>query len=111
MARKSIARMLLRTPAAAPEPYGHSAGPEFFFVTWSVNSLCHVLGTRPFTTRRHDRATNLCLLALVSFGESGHNMHHSDPACARRGADRGPVDISAGLIRIFEHLDWATGVR
>jgi stearoyl-CoA desaturase (delta-9 desaturase) len=30
-------------------------------VTWSVNSLslCHLLGNRPFTTRRFDRATNL----------------------------------------------------
>ena len=80
-------------------------------ITWSVNSLCHVFGTRPFTTRRHDRATNLWPLALVSFGESWHNMHHSDPACARHGAERGQVDISAGLIRIFEHLGWATGVH
>lgn len=28
-------------------------------VTWSVNSLCHLVGERPFRTRRHDRATNL----------------------------------------------------
>lgn len=28
-------------------------------VTWNVNSLCHLLGSRPFTTRRYDRATNL----------------------------------------------------
>ena len=80
-------------------------------VTWSVNSLCHVFGTRPFATRRHDRATNLWPLALVSFGESWHNMHHSDPACARHGAERGQVDISASLIRIFEHLGWVTGVH
>ena len=69
-------------------------------VTWSVNSLCHVFGSRPFATRRHDRATNLWPLAVVSFGESWHNMHHSDPACARHGADRGQVDISAALIRV-----------
>src|SRR5216683_7162572 len=37
-------------------------------VTWSVNSLCHVIGTRPFTTRRYDRATNLWPLALLSLG-------------------------------------------
>ena len=80
-------------------------------VTWSVNSLCHVFGTRPFATRRHDRATNLWPLALVSFGESWHNMHHSDPACARHGAERGQVDISARLIRIFEYAGWATGVH
>jgi hypothetical protein len=38
-------------------------------------------------------------------------MHHSDPACARHGADRGQVDISAAVIRVFERLGWATKVR
>jgi stearoyl-CoA desaturase (Delta-9 desaturase) len=80
-------------------------------VTWSVNSLCHVFGTRPFITRSHDRATNLWPLALLSFGESWHNMHHSDPACARHGADPGQVDVSAEVIRIFERLGWVTGVH
>jgi stearoyl-CoA desaturase (delta-9 desaturase) len=80
-------------------------------VTWSVNSLCHVFGSRPFATRRYDRATNLWPLALISFGESWHNMHHSDPACARHGAEPGQIDISAGVIRVFERLGWATGVH
>jgi hypothetical protein len=80
-------------------------------VTWSVNSLCHVIGARPFTTRRCDRATNLWPLALLSLGESWHNMHHSDPACARHGADPGQVDVSAAVIRVFERLGWATGVH
>ena len=80
-------------------------------VTWSVNSLCHLLGNRPFTTRRFDRATNLWPLALLSLGESWHNMHHSDPACARHGVDRGQIDLSAGLIRGFERFGWASGVR
>jgi stearoyl-CoA desaturase (delta-9 desaturase) len=80
-------------------------------VTWSVNSLCHVLGARPFATRRHDRATNLWPLALLSFGESWHNLHHADPTSARHGVERGQIDVSAGLIRLFERLGWATGVR
>jgi stearoyl-CoA desaturase (delta-9 desaturase) len=80
-------------------------------VTWSVNSLCHVLGTRPFTTRRHDRATNFWPLALLSFGESWHNMHHSDPTCARHGVDPWQIDPSAGVIRVFERLGWVTDVR
>jgi stearoyl-CoA desaturase (Delta-9 desaturase) len=80
-------------------------------VTWSVNSLCHLLGNRPFTTRRHDRATNLWPLALPSLGESWHNMHHSDPACARHGVDPGQVDLSASLIRVFERAGWASAVR
>jgi stearoyl-CoA desaturase (Delta-9 desaturase) len=80
-------------------------------VTWSVNSLCHLLGSRPFTTRRFDRATNLWPLAVLSLGESWHNMHHSDPACARHGVDRGQIDLSAELIRGFERLGWVSGVR
>jgi stearoyl-CoA desaturase (Delta-9 desaturase) len=80
-------------------------------VTWSVNSLCHLLGSRPFTTRRHDRATNLRPLALLSLGESWHNTHHSDPSCARHGVDRGQLDLSAGVIRVFERAGWASGVR
>ncbi len=80
-------------------------------VTWSVNSLCHLLGNRPFTTRRFDRATNLWPLALLSFGESWHNMHHSDPTCARHGVDKRQIDPSAALIRVFERCGWATDVR
>jgi stearoyl-CoA desaturase (Delta-9 desaturase) len=80
-------------------------------VTWSVNSLCHVFGTRPFATRRFDRASNVWPLALLSLGESWHNMHHSDPSCARHGADPWQIDISAAVIRVFERLGWATGVH
>lgn len=80
-------------------------------VTWSVNSLCHMIGSRPFKTRRHDRSTNLWPLALLSFGESWHNGHHSEPTCARHGLDRGQIDPSAGLIRLFERLGWATDVH
>ncbi|MFF4950850.1 acyl-CoA desaturase [Streptomyces chattanoogensis] len=80
-------------------------------VTWSVNSLCHVIGERPFRTRRHDRATNLWPLALLSFGESWHNLHHADPTCARHGVDRGQIDVSAALIRLFERAGWVWNVR
>ncbi|MFI0240481.1 acyl-CoA desaturase [Streptomyces sp. NPDC016845] len=80
-------------------------------VTWSVNSLCHLIGERPFRTRRHDRATNLWPLALLSFGESWHNLHHADPTSARHGVDRGQIDPSAAVIRLFERLGWAHDVR
>ncbi len=80
-------------------------------VTWSVNSLCHLVGNRPFVTRRFDRATNLWPLAALSLGESWHNTHHSDPACARHGVDRGQLDLSAELIRVFERAGWVSAVR
>ncbi len=78
-------------------------------VTWSVNSICHMIGERPFNTR--DKSANFWPLALMSFGESWHNLHHADPTCARHGVLRGQLDISARLIWIFEKLGWATNVR
>jgi stearoyl-CoA desaturase (Delta-9 desaturase) len=80
-------------------------------VTWSVNSLCHMIGSRPHPARRFDRSTDLWPLALISFGESWHNGHHSAPACARHGIGRHQIDLSACLIRIFERAGWATAVH
>jgi stearoyl-CoA desaturase (delta-9 desaturase) len=78
-------------------------------VTWSINSVCHVIGERPFRSR--DRATNFWPLAILSFGESWHNSHHADPACARHGVLRGQLDIAARLIWSFEKLGWVRNVR
>jgi stearoyl-CoA desaturase (delta-9 desaturase) len=80
-------------------------------VTWSVNSICHLVGTRPFRTRVADRATNVWALAIVSMGESWHNLHHADPTCARHGVDRFQLDSSARLIRWLEQLRLASDVR
>jgi stearoyl-CoA desaturase (delta-9 desaturase) len=80
-------------------------------VTWSINSICHVYGERPFETRDGDRATNFWPLAILSFGESWHNLHHSDPTCARHGVLRGQIDSSARLIWFFEKFGWASDVR
>src|SRR5919206_353251 len=71
-------------------------------VTWSINSICHVVGERPFELREGDKAANFWPLAVLSFGESWHNLHHADPTCARHGVLRGQVDSSARLIWIFE---------
>jgi stearoyl-CoA desaturase (delta-9 desaturase) len=78
-------------------------------VTWSVNSICHVVGERPFTTK--DKATNFWPLAILSFGESWHNSHHADPTGARHGVLRGQIDPSARLIWLFEKLHWVRDVR
>lgn len=80
-------------------------------VTWSVNSLCRLIGERPFRTRRHDPATNLWPPAVLSFGESRHNLHHADLTSARYGVDRGQIDPSAVVIRILERLGWVYEVR
>jgi stearoyl-CoA desaturase (delta-9 desaturase) len=78
-------------------------------VTWSINSVCHVMGNRPFMSR--DRATNFWPLAILSAGESWHNLHHADPTCARHGVLRGQIDMSARVIWAFEKLGWVHSVK
>ncbi|GAA2861944.1 fatty acid desaturase [Streptosporangium fragile] len=78
-------------------------------VTWSINSICHVFGEEVFESR--DKSRNVWWLAIPSFGESWHNLHHSDPTCARHGALKGQIDISAAVIRLFEKAGWAYDVR
>jgi stearoyl-CoA desaturase (delta-9 desaturase) len=78
-------------------------------VTWSINSICHMVGRRPFAAR--DRSANFWPLAVLSMGESWHNLHHADPTCARHGVGRGQVDVSARLIWMFERAGWVYDVR
>jgi stearoyl-CoA desaturase (delta-9 desaturase) len=78
-------------------------------VTWSINSVCHTFGNEDFDVR--DKSRNVAWLAIPSFGESWHNLHHSDPTCARHGALKGQIDISARTIWIAEKLGWAWDVR
>ncbi|WP_344526055.1 acyl-CoA desaturase [Streptomyces rectiviolaceus] len=78
-------------------------------VTWSINSICHISGARPFRVR--DRSGNVWWLAPLSGGESWHNLHHADPTSARHGVLRGQLDSSARLIRLFELASWASAVR
>jgi stearoyl-CoA desaturase (Delta-9 desaturase) len=78
-------------------------------VTWSINSICHTVGKRPFSAR--DKSGNVWWLAIPSMGESWHNLHHADPTAARHGVLRGQLDSSARVIWTFEKLHLATDVR
>jgi stearoyl-CoA desaturase (delta-9 desaturase) len=78
-------------------------------VTWSINSICHTIGERPFVSR--DKSANVWWLAIPSMGESWHNLHHADPTCARHGVLRGQVDTSARVIWALEKVGWVHDVR
>ncbi len=78
-------------------------------VTWSINSVCHVFGRRPFQSR--DRSTNVAWLAIPSLGESWHNAHHAFPTSAVHGVERFQLDLSALLIRALEACGLATSVK
>jgi stearoyl-CoA desaturase (delta-9 desaturase) len=75
-------------------------------MTFSINSLCHVFGRRPFAT--DDESRNLAWLAPFAFGEAWHNNHHAFPTSARHGLGRRQLDVSAWLITGLErcHLAW-----
>jgi stearoyl-CoA desaturase (delta-9 desaturase) len=75
-------------------------------VTFSINSLCHYFGRRPFSTR--DQSRNLAWLAPLAFGEAWHNNHHAFPTSARHGLRRWQLDPGGWLIATLErcHLAW-----
>jgi stearoyl-CoA desaturase (delta-9 desaturase) len=75
-------------------------------VTFSINSLCHFFGRRPFPTG--DESRNLAWLAPLAFGEAWHNNHHAFPTSARHGLGRGQVDPGGWFIAGLErcHLAW-----
>jgi stearoyl-CoA desaturase (delta-9 desaturase) len=77
-------------------------------VTYSINSLCHFFGRRPFATK--DESRNLAWLAPLSFGEAWHNAHHAFPTSARHGLGRRQLDIAAGVIDVLERLGLAWDV-
>jgi stearoyl-CoA desaturase (delta-9 desaturase) len=77
-------------------------------VTWSVNSVCHFLGSRRFDT--DDRSTNVFWLALPSLGESWHHNHHAFPRSAAHGLKRWEPDPSALIIVTLEKLGLARNV-
>lgn len=68
--------------------------------TFSINSLCHFFGRRPFSTG--DESRNLAWLAPITFGEAWHNNHHAFPTSARHGLGRWQFDPSARLLDLME---------
>jgi len=77
-------------------------------VTWSVNSVCHFLGSRRFEVK--DQSTNVFWLALPSLGESWHHNHHAFPRSAVHGLRRWELDPSALLIAGMEKVGLAWNV-
>jgi stearoyl-CoA desaturase (Delta-9 desaturase) len=77
-------------------------------VTYSINSLCHFFGRRPYATG--DESRNLGWLALPTFGEAWHNNHHAFPTSAFHGLRRREIDPSGAVIRLLERAGLAWDV-
>src|SRR5687767_3037738 len=78
-------------------------------VTWSINSVCHVWGTR--TYRSADHSVNNFPIAIVSLGEGWHNNHHAFPTSARHGLKWWQFDSSWLIIWTLSKLGLVWDVR
>ena len=78
-------------------------------MTWSINSICHLWGTRPFRSR--DESRNNALFGVIGLGEGWHNNHHAFPASARHGLRWWEFDASYLIIRVLELLGLAWKVK
>lgn len=78
-------------------------------VTWSINSICHFYGRRPFAAE--DFSTNNWMMSLVSFGEGWHNTHHAFPTSAKHGLEWWQFDPTATVIWVMAKLGLAHNLR
>jgi stearoyl-CoA desaturase (delta-9 desaturase) len=78
-------------------------------VTWSVNSVCHLWGRRPY--RSGDQSRNNALFGILALGEGWHNNHHAFPTSARHGLRWWQVDASYWVIRVLALVGLAWNVK
>jgi stearoyl-CoA desaturase (Delta-9 desaturase) len=78
-------------------------------VTWSVNSICHLWGSRPFNT--HDYSRNNAIFGVLAFGEGWHNNHHAFPSSVRHGLEWWQLDVSYLIIRAMALVGLAGDLR
>ena len=78
-------------------------------VTWSINSVCHIWGNRPFNS--HDESRNNPIFGVLAMGEGWHNNHHAFPTSARHGLTWWQLDASYAIIRLMGLLGLARDIR
>jgi stearoyl-CoA desaturase (Delta-9 desaturase) len=78
-------------------------------VIWSINSICHSFGSRPYATR--DESRNNALLSLPSLGFSWHNNHHAFPGSATNSHHWWQLDPCGFFISGLQSLGLAWNVQ
>jgi stearoyl-CoA desaturase (delta-9 desaturase) len=71
-------------------------------LTYSINSLAHLWGTRRYATS--DTSRNNFLLGLLTFGEGWHNNHHHYMASTRQGFFWWEIDLTYYVLRLLAAL-------
>jgi stearoyl-CoA desaturase (delta-9 desaturase) len=78
-------------------------------VTWSINSVCHLWGRRPY--RGVDESRDNVVFGILGLGEGWHHSHHTFPTSARHGLQWWQIDVSYWVIRGLALLGLAWNVK
>ena len=78
-------------------------------VSWTIGSVCHIYGRRPFDTG--DLSTNNAWLSVFTVGDSWHNNHHAFPTSAWHGLQWWQIDLAGATIKILEVAGLAWDVQ
>jgi fatty-acid desaturase len=78
-----------------------------FFLSSSINGLCHSRGYRSFD----NTATNIRWLAVLTGGEGLHNNHHGFPRSPKFSVHSGEIDPSWPMIRLLARMKLAHPYR
>lgn len=77
--------------------------------TFFINSLCHIVGTRPYTDT--NTARDSAVMAVFSYGEGYHNYHHYFPVDYRNGIRWYHFDPTKWLIKSLSIIGWAKDLK
>jgi stearoyl-CoA desaturase (delta-9 desaturase) len=77
--------------------------------TFFINSLCHVVGSRPYT--EDNTARDSFILAFFTYGEGYHNYHHSFPSDFRNGIRWYQYDPTKWLIISLKLIGFAKNLK
>ena len=77
--------------------------------TFCINSLCHYLGTRPYSSKCSARDS--WLMAIVTLGEGYHNYHHEFQHDYRNGVKPWQIDPTKWLIWILSQFGLVRKLR
>lgn len=78
-------------------------------MTFCINSLCHWIGSRPYSTRCSARDS--ALMALFTFGEGYHNFHHEFQHDYRNGVKAHQFDPTKWAIWTLNRLGLVKRLR
>ena len=77
--------------------------------TFFINSLCHIVGTRPYTDT--NTARDSAVMAVFSYGEGYHNYHHYFPTDYRNGIRWFHFDPTKWLIKTLSYVGFTNDLK